>query len=71
MTSQYDNKNKGALWINQNKSEDKHPHFTGEIDVEGKVYRIAGWKKENPSGNQPVMSLQVSEPQKKNDGIPF
>ena len=31
----YDNTNSGALFINKNKKEEKHPFWQGKLNVEG------------------------------------
>jgi len=54
----YDNTNSGALFSSVKKSE-KSPDFTGKINVEGKEYRLAGWRKTSQAGKK-YLSLKVS-----------
>lgn len=58
MSKQYDNTNRGVLFKNGRKQQDKHPDYTGKIDVEGKEYKLAAWIKEGSKGK--FMSLSVS-----------
>ena len=54
----YDNTNTGALFKNDDKKTDKHPGYTGTINVDGKEYWLAGWVKESKAG-QKYFSLAV------------
>ena len=67
--------NSGALFTNKSKKEDKHPDYTGNINVEGKELQIAGWKKVSKNGTT-FLSLSVSEKKEhtekpKQDDLPF
>ena len=62
--NQYDNTNSGALFTNKNRKEEKHPNYTGKLNVNGKEYQISGWIKETKNGEQ-FLSLKLSEPFKK------
>lgn len=57
----YDNTNRGIFFQETDKKTDKSPDYTGKLDVNGKEYRIAGWKKIGKSG-KPFLSLSISEP---------
>lgn len=57
---EYDNTNSGALFKNRDKETDKHPDYTGKINVDGKELRLAAWLAESKSG-QKFMRLKVSE----------
>lgn len=50
----------GSLFNNKYKEKDSHPDFTGEIMIEGEVYRISGWKKRSQSGTS-YMSLSAKK----------
>lgn len=45
----------GTLFVNQNKSKDSQPDYTGNCKIDGKEMRIAGWK--NQSKKDPSVSL--------------
>ena len=58
----YDDTNRGALFIADNKQSEKSPDFSGSLNVEGKEYRISGWKKISRAGKK-FISVAISEPQ--------
>lgn len=55
---EYDNSNRGTLFKNEKKSEEKHPDMNGSINVDGKDYWISGWKKTSKAGTA-FLSLSV------------
>jgi uncharacterized protein (DUF736 family) len=57
--TQYDNTNSGVLFKNKDKTTDKHPDYTGKIDVDGREMRLAAWIREGKNGK--FMSLKLSE----------
>lgn len=66
--TQYDNKNRGSIWRNEKKETDKHPDFTGSLNVDGKDYWVSAWKRrEDASDRAPALSFQV----KPKDGRPM
>lgn len=49
----YDNKNKGVLFKNNNKKEDKHPDYKGNyVDEFGREYEVASWVKTSSKGTK-------------------
>jgi len=76
---QYDNTNRGAIWNNSRKESDKHPDFTGSLNVEGKEYYVSAWRKEPNGDRSPVLSFSikakdaVNEPSatKVSEDVPF
>ena len=68
--SQYDNTNSGVLFANQYKEEgDSRPDFIGNIDVEGKEFRLAGWKNVSSKGKR-YIAVKVEEPKQEDDNKP-
>lgn len=61
MTKQYDNTNKGVLFINDRKEKDSHPDRKGTINVDGKEYWLSGWDKETARGDTISLSVQPKE----------
>lgn len=57
---EYDNNNRGALFINDRKESDKHPDWKGRINIAGVDHWLSGWKKQTQKG--PVLSLSLGEP---------
>jgi hypothetical protein len=56
----YDNTNRGAIWKNRDKTEDKHPDFKGSLNVDGVDYWISAWKrKEGDAANKPALSFSI------------
>ena len=69
MDSKYDNTNKGVLFHNNYKEEgDRKPDFTGNLNVEGKEYKIKSWKNVSRNGND-YLSLQIEDPEVKDKEI--
>ena len=50
--------NSGVLFSNDKKETDKHPHYKGNITVDGKDYWLSAWEKEGKS--RKFMGLAVS-----------
>jgi hypothetical protein len=61
--TQYDNTNRGVLFKNHDKKTDKHPDYSGSINVEGVEMKLAAWIKEGKKGK--FMSLAVTNENKK------
>lgn len=57
---EFDNKNKGVLFVNNKKTSERHPDYTGEIYVGDKKMRIAAWEKKSKKGST-FLSLAISE----------
>ena len=55
----YDNTNRGALFRAEKKSE-KHPDYTGKINIGGNDHYLSAWIKESKAGNK-FMSLSLGE----------
>jgi uncharacterized protein (DUF736 family) len=61
----YDNTNSGVLFRNDKKQSDKHPDFTGTMDVEGREYWLSSWVNESKDGRKYFkMSLTPKDSQK-------
>ena len=57
--SQFDNTNRGAIWPNDRREKETHPHFTGTLNVDGKEYWVSAWKKK-PDAKPGAPSLSFS-----------
>ena len=53
----------GSLFRNELKDSEKQPDYRGTLMVAGKVWEIAGWKKEGKKGT--FLSLKAQEPREK------
>lgn len=55
----------GALYPNERKQEDRHPDFTGPIEIDGEKLRVSAWIREirqGPKQGEQFYSLAISEP---------
>lgn len=50
--SQYDNTNSGALFKNDKREKDTHPHARGSVDIEGVEYWVSAWTKVSQKGEK-------------------
>lgn len=55
----YDNTNTGALFKAEKKSE-KHPDYSGKINIDGTDHYLSAWIKESRAGNK-FMSLSLGK----------
>ena len=60
--AEFDNTNRGSLFKNDKKTEEKHPDLSGSINIEGVEYWISSWKKVSKAGT-PFFSLSVRQKQ--------
>ena len=61
----FDNTNRGVLFPNDKKGNEKRPDFTGDLNVGGVEYRLSAWKKASKQGNNFLsISVQLKEGQK-------
>lgn len=54
----YDNNNRGVLFKNTRKESDRHPDYTGSINVDGVEHFLDAWIKKSGKG-ETFMSLSV------------
>lgn len=57
---EYDPTDRGALFKNDRKQTEKHPDYTGNLNVNGTDYWISAWIKTSKKGTT-FMSLSVTE----------
>lgn len=50
--AEYDNTNRFTLFKNDRKQTEKHPDYTGELDVNGTKYFIDAWLKTAKTGSK-------------------
>ena len=55
---QYDNTNRGALFKNNDKTDDKHADYRGELNVAGAEYWLNAWLNVSKTGNK-YMALRL------------
>jgi hypothetical protein len=54
----YDNRDRGALFKNNEKTEETHPDYRGNINVDGTEYWLSAWLKTSKAGMK-YMSLSI------------
>lgn len=58
--TEYSNENRGSIWKNEKKETDKHPDFTGSLNVDGREYWVSAWKrKEGANPKAPALTFTV------------
>jgi hypothetical protein len=60
--------NSGVLFSNDKREKESHPHYKGNITVEGKPYWLSAWVKEGKTGK--FMGLAVSPKDEANTSSP-
>jgi uncharacterized protein (DUF736 family) len=58
MSSDFDNTNRGALFRNDDKTEEKYPDYRGEINVAGVDHWLLAWLKVSKKGTK-YLSLSI------------
>lgn len=61
MDKKYDNLNRGVLFRDEKRRNDRSPEYTGNINIAGKEYRLSAWIKESKAGKK-YFSLSVASP---------
>lgn len=59
MSPQYDNTNRGALFKNDGKSEDRDPDYRGNINIDGKEFWLDAWINTAKKDGRKFMSLRA------------
>ena len=67
--------NKGSLFKNDKKEEEKQPDFTGQANVDGTLYNVSAWINESKNGKKYFgMSFSIPKEKSENykdDDLPF
>ena len=67
--AEYDNNLRGALFRNEKKEKENQPDYTGNVEVEGTKYNMAGWMRDAKSGKK-YMSISLYIPEPKHSAAP-
>ena len=63
--SNYDNTNRISIWKNTKKETEKHPDYTGSVNIGGVDYFVDLWKKSQDAPEKaPVLSGKVKRKDK-------
>lgn len=57
---EFDNELRGVLFPNNKRGNAKAPDLTGNVEIEGKKWRVAAWRRTGKKGGQ-YLSLSLSE----------
>lgn len=53
-----DKDNSGAIWKNERREKDTHPHFTGSALIDGVDYWVSAWKRDTDAKpNSPALKF--------------
>lgn len=64
--TEYDNTNRGALFRNDRRETDKHPEYSGTINVDGRDYWLSAWVKEGKKSKFFSLSVKPKESRDRN-----
>jgi uncharacterized protein (DUF736 family) len=59
VVTDYDNTNKGVLFKNDRKENDKHPDYKGSINIDGAEFWLDAWINEARTSGKKFMSLRI------------
>ena len=60
--SNYDNNMKAAIWKNEKREKDTHPHFKGNATIDGIDYYVSAWlRDESAKPNAPALKLAFTK----------
>jgi hypothetical protein len=72
MSKQYDNELRGSLFKNDRKTEDKHPEYKGQAQINGLEYWVSAWVKTSKEGVKYMsLSYQLKEGQNSPKSAPI
>ena len=55
--SDYDNTDRGVLFVNDRKQSDRHPDMKGKLNIDGTEFWLSGWWKDGKNGEFLSISL--------------
>lgn len=60
--------NEGAIWKNEKRTTDRHPHFTGNAVINGVEYWVSAWKRdEDAKPNAPALKFSLRPKEQRTD----
>jgi hypothetical protein len=59
----FDNTNRGVLFINDRRTSEKHPDYKGSINVDGKEFWLSAWMKTGAKGEFISLSIESKDAQ--------
>lgn len=61
MEKKFDNTNKGVLFKDDKRTNERAPEYTGTINVRGLDYKLSAWVRESKTGKK-FLSLAIASP---------
>lgn len=61
MDKKYDTTNRGVLFRDEKRKNERAPEYTGTINIMGKEYKLSAWIKESKAGKK-FLSLAITSP---------
>jgi len=61
MEQEYDNTNRGALFINEKKQSEKHPDYTGSINIAGVEHWLSAWLQTSKKSGKQFLSISIGD----------
>lgn len=58
--TEFDNTNRGTMFFNTEKTNEKAPDYSINVNIKGEDYRISAWKKTSKAGKK-YISFQIEE----------
>jgi uncharacterized protein (DUF736 family) len=58
----FDPRNSGAIFANDKGDNPKRPDFTGNLDVDGRQFRVSAWWREARKDGSRFLSLKIEPP---------
>lgn len=68
--AEFDNTNRGTLYKNRKKENDRHPDYTGQLNVDGKELWLSAWLKESSKTGEKYFSLSVRPKEERQSSQP-
>ena len=54
------NDNEVALWKNDNRESERHPHFKGQATINGVGYWASAWKSDGTNPKAPIVKIKLN-----------
>lgn len=61
----YESKDEIALWKNDNRASDRHPHLKGSATVNGVEYWASAWKSDGKNERAPLLKISLTAKEEK------
>lgn len=66
--TEYDNRNTGALFKNEDRASDKHPEYNGSLNIDGVEYWLSAWVRTSKKSGKKFFSMAIKPKVEKQNG---